>query len=166
MKNYIFTIVAVFISLGCISQTTGTNNTDTLNLQKIIFHSSPCNGTCPNINLEIDSNRNISLNREVYKTKSGLDKNLSGQFKGTVNTEDYSNLKSLLQSCQIGTISFPAINCCDAPVITIIVYYNNKKAYLKSMVPPQAAGKLISFLTRIGTAGSLEKTNGVMSIEE
>ena len=53
---------------------------DKIQLDKIIFHSSRCNGTCPSIDLEIDSSKNIFVNREYYKSKSNIDIRFSGLF--------------------------------------------------------------------------------------
>ena len=161
MKKYFITSIVSFITLYCSSQTT----TDTLKLQRLIFHSSRCNGTCPSIDLEIDSNRNIVLTREIYKSKSGIDRSLSGQFRGTISAEDYAEIKNLLQASELSSLQFPAVDCCDGPVKTIIVYYNNNRKYLRSMIPPEKAHKLISFLTQIGTQ-SFERVNEVASIEE
>jgi hypothetical protein len=116
--------------------------------------------------MEIDSNRNIVLTREMYTSKSSIDKSRSGQFRGTISADDYKEIKDLLLACEITSMQFPPIYCCDAPVQTIIVYYNNNRKYLRSMMPPEKAHKLIAFLTQIGIQSSFERANSVTSIEE
>lgn len=166
MKVYLFTLVLALFCLYCTAQTLQLNKQDTISLHKLIFHSSRCNGTCPSISLEIDSSGNIAITREVYKTKSGIDKLLSGQFRGALTATDYNELKSLLQDCNLTSLQFPPVDCCDGAVKTIIVYYNNQRKYLRSMIPPEKAGKLISFLTQVGMQSSLPRVNELASIEE
>jgi hypothetical protein len=122
---------------------------DKIQLAKIIFHSSRCNGTCPSIDVEIDSSRKIFVYREYYKTKSDLDKRFSGQFSGSLDQSKYNKLIELLQNCSLDTLQFPDITCCDTPITTIIVYYNGDRKYFKSMTPPRIANKLILFLKTI-----------------
>ncbi|HET7116958.1 MAG TPA: DUF6438 domain-containing protein [Hanamia sp.] len=135
-------------------------------MTKIIFHSSRCNGMCPIIDLVIDSNRNIFVNREYYKTKSDIDNRFSGQFSGSLNQNNYHKLIELLQNCNLDTLQFPDITCCDGPVTTIIIYYNGQRKYFKSMTPPRIALDLISFLKTIGNDKKLKKTTETRAIEE
>lgn len=139
---------------------------DKIRLEKIIFHSSRCNGSCPSIDLEIDSSRKIFVNREYYKTKSDLDKRFSGPFSGSLEQSKYNKLIELLQNCSLDTLQFPDIICCDAPITTIIVYYNSEKKYFKSMTPPRIANELILFLKTIGNDKEYIKTNDTRVIEE
>ena len=135
-------------------------------MTKIIFHSSHCNGTCPTIDLEIDNNKNLFVNREYYKTRGKIDKRFSGQFSGFLDQTKYNKLIELLQDCQLDTLEFPDVTCCDRPVITIIVYYNGRRKHLKSMTPPEKTKELISFLKEVGNDKSLIKTNEKRTIEE
>lgn len=139
---------------------------DKILLEKIIFHSSRCNGSCPSLDPKIDSSRKIFVNRKYYKTKSGLDKRFSGQFSGSLDQSKYNKLIELLQNCSLDVLQFPAIICCDAPIITIIVYYNGDRKYFKSMTPPRITNELISFLKTIGNDKELIKTNETRIIEE
>lgn len=123
-------------------------------------------GTCPSIDLEIDSSKRLFVNREYYKTKGKIEKRFSGQFSGFLGQPQYSKLIELLQDCYLDTLEFPNVTCCDRPVITIIVYYNGQRKYLKSMTPPERAKELISFLKEIGNDKSLIKTNEKRTIEE
>ena len=97
-----------------------------IDLSKIIFHSSRCNGTCPRIDLEIDSSKNLFIDREYFKTKSETDQRYSGQFKGILIEEDYNKLIKFLQDCNLNTLKFPNSDLMDGVEITIIVYYNGK----------------------------------------
>ena len=136
-----------------------------LHLSKIVFHSSRCNGLCPKLDLEIDSNKNIFVSREFYKTKSTIDKKNSGNFKGFVSNDNYLKLIVAIDFPGIDTLQFPDVNCCDGIITTIIIYYNGKRKYLKSMTPPQSAARLIWVLSKIGYDGNLEKTSVTKNIE-
>jgi hypothetical protein len=166
MKAYFPFIISMIGFSCCYSQTINHKQTIVFKLQKLIFHSSICYGTCPVIDLEIDSNRNISINREVYKEEYETDSILSGNFKGILDYDKYSHLTEQLQSLNIDSLKFPKIVCCDAPVITMIVYYNGKRKYVKSMLPPKATSGLISFLTEIGGEYVLPRTDTINAIEE
>ncbi len=137
-----------------------------IHLTKIIFLSSHCNGMCPIINLAIDSNRNVFVTRQYYKTKSNTDNRYSGQYVGSLTESNYIKLIELLQKCNLDTLQFPDITCCDGPITTIIVYYNGQRKYLKSMTPPEIAIDLISFLETIGNDKKLVKTSETRAIEE
>ena len=161
-KQFYFLLVCLTFTFGfCQAQTI-----EKIHLTKIIFHSSRCNGMCPIIDLVIDSNRNIFVTREYYKTKSNIDNRYSGQFSGSLNQSNYHKLIELLQNCNLDTLQFPDITCCDGPVTTIIVYYNGQRKYFKSMTPPKIAIDLISFLKTIGNDKKLIKTTETRAIEE
>ena len=140
--DFIFCLTIVLSS--CKAQTK-----DTINLSKIIFHSSRCNGDCPQYDLEIDSNKQIFVNREYFKDKDEIKTQYSGQFHGVLIQDDYNKLLRLLQNCNLDTLQFPNIECCDAVITTIIVYYKGQRKYLKSMETPTITNNLIVFLKAI-----------------
>ena len=63
-------------------------------------------------------------------------------------------------------MSFPERNGADAPVTTLIIYYNGQRKYLKSMFPPTIAEKLIEFLYLISERAILTRTNEKRTMEE
>jgi len=135
-------------------------------LTKIIFHSSRCYGTCTTIDLEIDSNKNIFVNRAYYKTISKIDKRFSGRFSGILEQAKYNKLIELLQNCDLDTLQFPDITWFDAPITTLIVYYNGQRKYFKSMTPPKVVNELILFLKAISNDKKLIKTDETRTLEE
>ncbi len=158
-----------FLSIAfysCWSQTIDNNQNNTVKFEKLIFHSSRCNGACPQVDFEIDSNRIIVLNREFFKTKSETNKSKSGQFKGVLNQQKFSEFFQVLKSSDYKNLKFPDIVCCDGVVTTIIIYADKKRKYLKSMTPPQSALKLISYLFKLGTEIKLARINIEINIEE
>src|ERR1017187_574579 len=122
----------------------------TINLEKIIFHSSICFGTCPVLHIEIDSNRQIFYNGQVSKGfNPEIDPSLSGTFKGTLNFSSYNNLIDLLHTSNLEELEFNNETCCDGPIVTIIVYFNGQRKYLKYMFPPLIAHDLIQYFYNV-----------------
>jgi Domain of unknown function (DUF6438) len=159
--KFLFTILSLMMTLSfCNAQ-----SSNKLNLSKIIFHLSRCNGTCPKIDLEIDSAKNVYVSREYFKSKSETDKTYSGQFKGNLSQKDYNKLLKLLQSSNIDTLTFPSTTMVDVSETTIIVYYNEKRKYLKSSETPAIAKNLIIFLKSVGNNKKLKRTKETKTIE-
>jgi hypothetical protein len=140
-----------------------------IKLEKIIFHTSSCFGTCPTYHLQIDSIKQAMLYAEEvfpdnYEFKR--DSSKMGYFTGTIADTTYNKLISLLETCNLSTLEFDGAQCCDGSVITIIVYYNGQRKYLQSMFPPAIADSLISYLYAICARTALQKTKDKFIIEE
>jgi hypothetical protein len=131
-----------------------------IKLKKIIFHTSICNGLCPAYHLQIDSDKKIKLFAEVVFMidHKKLDSNKIGYFSGSISDTTFKNLITHLQMCNIDKLTFDGSTCCDAPLRTIIVYYNRKRKYLKSMSPPDRAEHLIDYLNYICEYSKLQRT--------
>lgn len=144
------------------------NKDKSIKFDKIIYHTTSCFGSCPTIDLEITNDRNIYLKGEFYKENSmyEIDSLESGQFIGKMNDTLYNELINILQTCNLRTLAFPEIHGADAPVTTLIIYYNGQRKYLKSMFPPTIADKLIEFLYLINTKADLTRTNENRTIEK
>jgi len=134
-------------------------------LSKLVYHLSRCNGTCPSIDLEIDSNKAVYVSREFYKTKSEIDSTNSGRFKGTLTQAQDKLLMEILKKSNLDSLEFAPVGIADVPETTIIIYYNGKRKYLKSERPPVAANDLITFLKSIGNDKKLERANEVKELE-
>jgi len=144
------------------------NKDKSITFEKIIYHTTRCFGSCPIIGMGIDSNRNVYLEGEFYEDGMGfwIDSIKSGQFVGKLNDTLYNELIDILQTSNLKTLTFPEIYCCDAPVTTLIIYYNGQRKYLKSMFPPTLADKLIEFLYFVHEKADLTRTNEKRKIEE
>ena len=141
-----------------------------INFEKIIFHTTGCYGFCPVYHLEIDNKKNAKLFSEmVYKPSSKHsyreDTSKTGYFKGLIADTTFKHLLNEIQKIGIDSLTFDGANCCDAPIRTIIIYYNNKRKYLRSMFPPDKARNLISLLYRICDINDFIKINGKFEIE-
>jgi hypothetical protein len=165
-KPGFFITFSLVLFYGCWSQTTNHDKKNKMKFEKLIFHSSRCNGTCPRIDLEIDSSQAILVNREFFITKSETDLSKSGQFKGLLSTEKFNEFLNELALSNYENLEFPNVACCDGVITTLIVYGNGKKKYLKSMTPPKEGSELISFLFKLGTELPLKKTKEAVKLEE
>jgi hypothetical protein len=132
----------------------------TISFEKIIYHSTDCFGSCPIIDLEIDSNKNIYFSGKFFIDDMWtVDSLKSGQFIGVLTDTLYNKLLNILKTCNLRTLDFQEIECCDAPIITLIIYFNGWRKYLRSMSPPPLANELIDFLYSINEKVVLTKTN-------
>jgi hypothetical protein len=142
-----------------------------VNLEKIIFHTSMCFGTCPTYHLQVDNNKNVKLYAEqVYKNPRDIssyenDTEKMGYFVGKISDTTFNKLTNELSEIGLDTLKFDDVNCCDGSLITIIVYYNGKRKFLKSMFPPEKSNTLISTLYDICKPSNLTKTTGKFIIE-
>jgi len=142
-----------------------------IKLEKIIFHTSMCLGNCPIYHLEVDQNKTFKLYAEkVYKDPTNfksqeMDSSKVGYFVGKLDAETYTKLITELNSVGLDSLKFDGPNCCDAQIKTLIVYYNGKRKYLKSMFPPQKASNLISILYEICKSGKGQRTSKQFTIE-
>lgn len=144
------------------------NKDKTIVFEKIIYHTTSCFGSCPTIDLEIKNDKSIYFKGQFYKDNSMFitDSIKSGLFAGKLNDTLYEELIDILQTCNLKTLSFPERHGADAPVTTLIIYYNGQRKYLKSMFPPTIADKLIEFLYRVNTKAELTKTNEKRTLEK
>lgn len=136
--------------------------------EKIIYHTTSCFGSCPTIDLEIKNDKSVYLNGQFYKDNSisEMDSIKSGQFFGELNDTLYNELINILQTSNLRTLTFPDTNGYDAPVTTLIIYYNGQRKYLKSMFPPTIAKKLIVFLYLVNTKADLTRIDKERTIEK
>jgi hypothetical protein len=124
---------------------------NTIQFEKIIFHTTFCYGSCPIYHLEIDSNKNCKLHRElVYKEGRARpylkDSAKIGYFYGNISDQIYEDLTKEIKTCNLKSLEFDDVQCCDGPIFTLIIFYNGKTKYLKSMTPPRTSINLINKL--------------------
>jgi hypothetical protein len=168
MKRLTFSaaFMAAVVLISCKSQSGGNPKpADEFKLSKIIYHLSRCNGTCPSMDLEIDSNKSVYVSREFYKTKSEVDSANSGRFKGVLTQDQNNKLIEVLKKSNLDSLEFTPVGIADVPETTIIIYYNGKRKYLKSERPSANANELITLLKSIGNDKGLERTTEVKELE-
>jgi len=136
------------------------NLDNSISFEKLIYRTTPCYGNCSSINLELDKNKNIYIHRELFNDKIN-----SGNFTGTLSENSYNKLINILQTSNLKTWSFPQKNGHDAPTTTLIIYYNGKRKYFKSMFPPTISQQLINLLYQIGEKTELIRTDKEKQLE-
>jgi hypothetical protein len=151
----------------------GCRHYEKVKLDKIIFHTSRCFGSCPAYHSQIDSNKTLLLHAEyvdntldIQTDLNNSDSSKMGYFTGQVNDRFYTELVNELENVGLDDLQFDGADCCDGSTKTIIVYYNGKRKFLKSMFPPKEANKLISILRNICESTNTQRTDKTFQIED
>lgn len=165
MKKFIFSLALVLLSFDIEAQTNKSPE-KILQFNELTFHSTGCNKACPDISVNINSDKRIQLVRAIYSSSGKYDSLNSGTFKGMLSDEDFMKLLQQLEKYDFDSLQFPEVMCCDFPIKTIIISYNGKYKRFKSMTPPKEANNLINFLTQLSTKISLSRYNKPIDFEE
>ncbi|MDQ6482585.1 hypothetical protein [Dyadobacter sp. LHD-138] len=114
----------------------------TIVFEKLIYHSKMSGPTAA---LQIDSSKNLYMNyvNTCWGGKNGL---ASGNYSAVLDDDTYKELIHQLQTCNLRTLRFGDIKGADSPVITLIVYFNGRRKYLKSIAPPRISDELVTFI--------------------
>ena len=145
------------------------NIDNTIKFEKIIFHTKECYGTCPVYNFQVDKKKQVKLNAQViYNDTSSYqtDTASQGYFTGQLSDRTFEKLIKAIKTCNLRTLKMKNNLCCDAPIKTIIIYFNGQRKYFKTMFPPIIAHELIATLYDIYIEGNLKKTSEKFKIEE
>lgn len=151
----------------------GCRQYEKVKLDKIIFHTTRCLGLCPAYHSQIDRNKTLLLHSEYVDNTPGINTDLNnpdtsriGYFTGQVSDRQYTELVNELENIGLDDLQFDGVDCCDASTKTIIVYYNGKRKFLKSMFPPREADKLISLLRSICESTKTQRTDKIFQVED
>ena len=142
---------------------------ESIEFEKLIFHTTRCFGSCPIYHLQIKNDRSIQLHKEeILKNHSmmEIDEEKIGYFEGNLTDDEYEEFIKILKTSNLRNLKFNGITCCDGSTKTIIVYFNGQRRYLKSMFPPGVASRLINYLYYICSKPSLKKTNEILDFEK
>lgn len=166
-------ILRLAILTGFIFILGGCRQYEKIKLEKIIFHTSRCFGSCPAYHSQISSNQNLLVYSEYVDKTPDISTDLNnpdtskmGYFTGRVSDWQYKELVNELENVGLDDLQFDEIDCCDASIKTIIVYYDGKRKFLKSMRPPREADKLIALLRFIVETTATQRTNKSFEIEK
>jgi len=160
MKNIPLIIIIALILQGCVS-----TKINSMQFEKIIYHSSMCFGSCPMLDIEINKNKEVKLKRQLFKIKAEVDSLNSGNFKGKLSNKQMNKMLQVLEASNYENLKFPNVDCCDGVVTTFIIYANGKKTFLKSMMPPIEAEQFINYFKNLALEIQLPKTNEEFEIE-
>jgi Domain of unknown function (DUF6438) len=134
-------------------------------LEKLFFHTGACMGSCPAVDLFVDSNLTIYLRRQLYMGKGRVDSVLSGAFAGKLDPHTYFDLYAALSKSHYRDLVFRPAFCFDGSVVTIIVYADGGRVKLSSMWPPKEATALIDFLRNLALRVKLPRADGDWELE-
>lgn len=146
-------------------------NDSIFKFEKIIFHTSACHGICNVYHLEIENTRHFKLYAQtVWKITRDFhgvkDNSSQGYFVGRLKKDVYNNLIKALENRYFTKLDTDNILCCDASIITIIVYFNGQRTYYKTMFPQAMAKNLVNILQNICENNKRTKTNERFNIEQ
>lgn len=138
-----------------------------IHLEKIIYHTTSCYGSCPVYHLEIGVDRTMKLHREKSTSIFPEDEEKIGYFRDTLALPDYQKLIANVRSINLKTLDPNGALCCDGSIVTLIVYYNNgQRKYFKSMFPPPVLYSLLEQLHEICEGFDFSNTSVPFEIEE
>lgn len=134
-----------------------------INLEKIVFHSGSAWGS-PVIGLEITKDRRMYLSHNnLYEAQNSLK---TGNYEAVLDDSLYQGLITELQNCQLRTLKFHDILVKDASEITMIIYFNGRRKYLRSLAPPRLARDLITCLYGMISSVDLRPASVTRKLEE
>lgn len=167
LRTTLILITAIFLCQCGSAKKTAETDGQTIKLEKIIFHTSMCFGNCPVYHLEVDNNKNIKLSNVVNIKKATDFKVIEvNNFIGKADDSTFNKLINELNTIGLDSLQFGKAMCCDGSIKTIIVYYNGKRKFMKSMFPPENADKLIDILYDICRTKSLKRTDEEFEVED
>ncbi len=166
MKLFVLLILTFGISCKSHSQSTTTESKQEFKFTGLTFLSSKCNGTCPDMSMNLYEDKRIEISRAIYSKKGQADTTLSGNFKGTLSEKEFTKVVSLLKTIDWDTVTFPKVLCCDAPIVTLMFSYKGTYKRFKSMTPPRSTNALIKYLTDLGSKVLLPKYDKPIDFED
>ena len=124
-----------------------------IQFEKIVFKSSKFLGF-PIYHLQIDKSKLLLLHSP------------DGYFTKKLSDTSFQKILNAIQTCNLRTLRMSNELCCDGPLTTIIVYFNGKRKYFKTMFPPKIVGTLIQALFDVCEEDDLRKTSDSFKLEE
>lgn len=136
----------------------------TIVFEKVIYHATS-EWDSPTISLELNDRKNLYL--QIENHSYGHDGNLAtGSYSAVLDDSTYEQCIHQLRNSTLRTLRFGDIKGYDSPEITLIVYFNGKRKYLKSMFPPRIASDLLMFImSRLQNYPGLAPTQEVRKFE-
>lgn len=133
----------------------------TISFEKLVYHSF-YGGNAPHVSLQVDSARNLYVHfRNEY------DKSMrKGTYSALLDHNTYNQLIYQLQNAQLRALRFGNFKGADSAITTLIVYFNGKRKYLKSIAPPRVTRDLLSFIGwQLASYPGLKPTSNIKELE-
>ncbi|QNA45686.1 DUF6438 domain-containing protein [Lacibacter sediminis] len=113
--------------------------TDTIRLEKLLFSTTNCYGSCPAMTFQIDNTGLLKFKGEVGAVKQGY-------YQAKLSKEVLNELLLTLGISDLDKIVDHGQFNIDASTHTIEIHYNNKVMYIKTAFEPLVLEKLLSYL--------------------
>jgi hypothetical protein len=136
-----------------------------LRFEKIIFHTTECFGTCSVFHMEIDSAKQLRQHTEILYRHSRRYTVGEGYFTGKLPDSIYHKLVAAIRTSHLRSLQADDILCCDAPIITIILYANGTRKSFRSMSPPIVAQHLVRVLYQIAQPNVGKRTTKPFTLD-
>ncbi|MBI2257419.1 MAG: hypothetical protein HYU67_00795 [Flavobacteriia bacterium] len=100
-----------------------------INFEKIIFHSAPCYGSCPVIDVEILKDGSFYMESKLFKDFSmfDIDTSKTGTFSGKIDPSLMEELMKKAQRCFLEKMENKVDKNSENQVYTYILYYDGKR---------------------------------------
>jgi len=127
-----------------------------LKFDRLYFSSTPCYGTCPSMEFEIDSVGNIVLLGKMNTVK------YKGKYSGKLTSNQFAELQEILKSSALDYFPEKLSGGIDAPDYTLIFSYNGKIKVVKGgHAYPYFSKPLFDFLLTIYKEIKMKKTKNI-----
>jgi hypothetical protein len=123
--------------------------TDTIRLEKVVFSSTNCYGSCPAMSLQIDNNKQMKFIGSFHAIKTG-------PHTAALSEEQYNELLKLLAISNLDKLENAGRFNIDLPTVGVEVHYNHKIRYFQTSFPPLIAFKLMRYLYDLPTKVELK----------
>ncbi len=117
-----------------------------IRLEKLIYHIR--GAWIPHsVYLQIEQDKSFYISSQSYRY--GAARREEGNYTGVLSDSLYQELISCLQTCNLRQITFDEVEIKDSDQVTLIVYFNGIRRYLKSNNPPQITSRLFHVLESV-----------------
>lgn len=115
-------------------------NAPDFKFEKLIFSSSACFGTCPDMKMEIDSTGHVFFYGRIYTGR------YKGCYEGQLNKDDLLEIKNILRTSEIDKFPPNLGGAIDAPTYHFVFYYDGKIRKSAGTMVPYLYNDLLDFL--------------------
>ncbi|WP_439558115.1 hypothetical protein [Dyadobacter sp.] len=131
----------------------------TLVFEKLIYNATPA-WFSPAVTVKLDNRRNLSLSiTNPYPPSNG--ELPTGDYTTVLDDNTYQEFIQTLQNSNIRSMKFGTQEVNDSPEITLDIYFNGQRKYLKATDVPTVANNLLTFIRRLQRYPGLKTYEGL-----
>ncbi|KQS32915.1 hypothetical protein [Dyadobacter sp. Leaf189] len=118
----------------------------TIVFEKLTYHATPA-WFSPTVTVKLDNRKNLALDiTNDYPPGNG--ELPTGNYTAVLDDSTYRQFIEILQKSSIRSLKFGTQMVKDSPEITLDIYFNGQRKYLKATDVPKLASDLLSFISR------------------